>query len=86
MLTLQNGIPLQVPDLAEALDGNYGTFYAECGGQGFVVTSSKGHSIVSLRPVGRQIVEQPSSNIAPKIWFVEKLSDETIFGNQATRK
>ncbi len=84
MLTLQQGVPLQVPDLAEALDSNYGTFYAECGGQGFVVTSKKGHSIVSLRPVGRQIIEAPSNNaIAPKTWFVEKLSDETIFsGNK----
>lgn len=88
MLKLQIGQPMQVNDLAEALDGNHGTFHAECGGQGFVVTSAKGHSIVALRPVGRRIVEQPSPTPnLQRTWIVEKLSEDTLnFSEEPSRR
>ncbi len=63
-------------DLALALEDEHGTFLAQKGGQCFVVVAQEGHSIASLRSVGRQFVEAaPTAGEQP--WFITKISNST---------
>ncbi len=63
-------------DLALALQDEHGTFLAQKGGQCFVVIAEEGHSIASLRSVGRPVVEAtPTAGEQP--WYITKISSST---------
>lgn len=63
-------------DLAQALEGQEGTFFCQQGGQGYIAVSKSGHSLVSLRPVGRRVMEVSAViTSGQEPWVIEKLSD-----------
>lgn len=65
----------QTNDLAEGMRGRQGPFLAQHGGQCFIGVAKPGHSITSLRPVGR-IVNEPllAISLSPP-WTVTMLDD-----------
>lgn len=77
-------------DLAEALNGEEGAFLCQQGGQSYIAISAQGHSIASLKPVGRHFNEVPGQSMgAPEAWLIEKISveqstqtDQTTQGNR----
>ncbi len=71
-------------DLAQALEGNEGTFLAQQGGQTYIAVSRKGHSIISLRPVGQRAMV-PSTG-QPEPWAIEKISNQEIFDYSEQRE
>lgn len=62
--------PVTGYDLASLLEGDSGTYLAQNSGQSFIVVSSSGHSIKSLRPVA-----QPTGQ---DLWTVTKISSRDI--------
>jgi hypothetical protein len=81
---MQTKLPLngtfQHPDLAAALRNDNGTFFCQQGGQGYIVVAAEGHSIKSLRPVGRKVLEAPTfvGNLTPEPWTITKISNQDI--------
>jgi hypothetical protein len=76
MRNLRIGQTYQAENLAQILDGEYGTFVVIQGGQVFTAVSSPGHSITSLVPVGARI---PTLNVGPiaEQWQVTPISEAT---------
>ncbi len=75
---LEIGQRVTALDLAQALDGNEGTFMCQQAGQSYIAVSKPGHSITSLRPVGRRFVEPTSVAVGQEPWLVEKISSQEI--------
>ena len=62
-------------DLALALENENGTFLAQKGGNCFLVVSEEGHSIASLRSVGKPVETAPTATDQP--WYITKISNST---------
>jgi hypothetical protein len=70
-------------DLAQALEGNEGTFHCQQSGQAYVAVAKPGHSITSLRPVGRRFVEPTAATVAQEPWLIEKISNQEMSFEEA---
>ncbi len=78
---LQVGERTAAIDLAIALQGEEGTFLCQQGGQSYIVVSQAGHSITSLRPVGRRFIEsQPV--MQQEGWTIEKVSHQPFIESE----
>lgn len=65
-------------DLAQALEDNEGTFICQQSGQSYLAVARKGHSITSLRPVGRRFIEATPVSGGQEAWIVERISNQEI--------
>jgi hypothetical protein len=63
-------------DLAEGLEGQEGTFCCQQGGQSYFAVAKAGHSITSLRPIGRRFVEATPVTAGQEPWLIEKIPDQ----------
>ncbi len=70
---MQVGNKTTTSDLAQTLQNEQGTYYAQIGGQGFLVICAAGHSIKNIRPIGQQVI--PATPNLNNDWFLEKLSN-----------
>ncbi len=77
MQNLQLNQTVQAPDLAEALENQYGLFAARLGAQVFTVRSKQGHSITSITPLGSPIVGYVPLNPLSQQWEITKISNQT---------
>ncbi len=73
---MQVGNKQTTNDLAQTLQSESGTFYAQIGGLSFLVICAEGHSIKSIRPIGRAII--PATTNPNESWDVEKLSNSQV--------
>jgi hypothetical protein len=71
-------------DLALALENEHGTFLAQKGGQSFLVVAEEGHSIASLRAVGRPVVEVTPPGAGEQPWVITKISNSTEILSEAS--
>lgn len=65
-------------DLAQLLDDQEGTFICQQAGQSYLAVSKKGHSITSLRPIGRRFIEAAPASSGQEAWVVERISHQEI--------
>ena len=79
-MKLQINVPVSGLDLAGLLQGEEGLFLCQNRGQDYIAVAKAGHSIAyGPTPIGRVIIEQPSSSVGPEPWFVTKISNSTEF-------
>jgi hypothetical protein len=73
-------VPVSGLDLAKLLEGEQGLFLSQNRGQNYITVAKPGHPIVfGPTPIGRVILEQPSTDPRPEPWFVTKISNSTEF-------
>lgn len=78
-MKMEIGVPVSTLDLAQATQGDQGTFLCQQGGQNFLLVAAEGHSIkYGPRPVGRRVQEVINNSGSPEAWTITKLSDEDI--------
>ena len=72
-------------DLAEALQGEQGTFFAQRAGQDSLITCERGHSITSFRPIGvaEPVAALPGTN---QPYSLTKVSDQILEGSWEERQ
>jgi hypothetical protein len=79
-MKLQINVPVSGLDLAGLLQGEEGLFLCQNRGQDYIAVAKAGHSIAyGPTPIGRVIIEQPSTSLGPEPWFVTKISNSTEF-------
>ncbi len=66
-------------DLAQALEGDQGSFLARQNGQVFLVVAAQGHSIKSgPTPLGPPIAGVVPATESGNPWYITKLSDNDV--------
>ena len=75
-MTIQPGQTVRHPDLAEALQGDQGTFLAQCAGVTFHVVAEYGHSITQQRQVLEPI---PGAVVSNNQWTITKQTNQPIY-------
>lgn len=78
-MRMQVGTPFQTLDLAQATEGDQGSYLCQQGGQNYLLVAAAGHSIkAGPIPIGRRVQEAltPSSTSEP--WTITKISDQDV--------
>jgi hypothetical protein len=75
---LEVGQRVVAADLAQALEENKGTFACQHGGQTYLAVAREGHSLTSLRPIGRQFIEVVPTATGQEGWTIEKISNQEV--------
>lgn len=60
-------------DLAQVLTENEGAFLCQQGGKSYIAVCERGHSIKSLRPVGKSYIDPASLTGGNEPWTVQRL-------------
>ena len=78
-MKLEINVPVSAFDLAKATDGDHGTYLCQQGGQNFLLVAAEGHSIKSgPTPIGRRILEAPSTVSSAEPWTITKISNQDV--------
>lgn len=78
-MKLQIGVPVATLDLAQATEGDQGTYLCQQNGQNYLLVAAAGHSIkAGPIPVGRKVIEAPTPSVGAEPWFITKISNEDL--------
>ncbi len=80
-MKLQVGVQTSALNLADALEGDSGSFLCQNAGQSYLVVAKPEHSITyGPTPIGQKVFEAPSAQNfgAAQPWVITKISEQDL--------